>query len=127
AKNYILSDGNDQIAAYAKFADVVFPTDAEKYDVTCIATVFGNGVQVYPISFKLNSGISDVETGSTSIVAVNGAININAEKASEVLVVDAAGKVVAQKAIVAGENTIEVAGGFYIVKVANKVAKVIVK
>ncbi|MEG0559598.1 MAG: T9SS type A sorting domain-containing protein, partial [Muribaculaceae bacterium] len=67
------------------------------------------------------------ETGSTSIVAVNGAININAEKASEVLVVDAAGKVVAQKAIVAGENTIEVAGGFYIVKVANKVAKVIVK
>ncbi|MEF9924214.1 MAG: chitobiase/beta-hexosaminidase C-terminal domain-containing protein, partial [Muribaculaceae bacterium] len=54
AKNYILSDGNDQIGAYAKFADVVFPTDAEKYDVTCIATVFGNGVQVYPISFKLN-------------------------------------------------------------------------
>lgn len=127
AKNYTLSDGEDLIAAYAKFADVVFPTDANKYDVTGLVTIFKNAVQIYPTAIVKNTGVSNVETATTSIVAANGAININTEVAAEAIVINGAGQVVAQKAVVAGANSIEVATGFYIVKVANKVAKVIVK
>lgn len=127
AKNYTLSDGEDLIAAYAKFADVVFPTDANKYDVTGLVTIFKNAVQIYPTAIVKNTGVSNVETATTSIVAANGAININTEVAAEAIVINGAGQVVAQKAVVAGANSIEVAAGFYIVKVANKVAKVIVK
>lgn len=128
AKNFTVTDAAGTIDAYSRFTSSVIPTDATTYDIFAITNAYNGAAQIFPVEFIASSlGVDDIETGSTSIVAVNGAININAEKASEVLVIDAAGKVVAQKAIVAGENTIEVAGGFYIVKVANKVAKVIVK
>lgn len=127
SKNYTLSDGTATLPAFARFSGITFPTDDKKYDIAGIVNSNLGTLQLFPTAFTYSSGVDNVETSTTTIVAGNGIISINAETSTEVVIINGAGQVVAQKSIIEGENNIEVATGFYIVKVANVVTKVIVK
>ena len=95
------------------------------YDIRCAVAVYKENVQVYPMEFlTAGSGVEDAVAETATIVAKEGAIEVNAE--GFVAVFNAAGQAVAGQ-YVDGVATINVAPGFYIVRAADQVAKVIVK
>lgn len=95
------------------------------YDIRCAVAVYKENVQVYPMEFlTAGSGVEDAVAEAATIVAKEGAIEVNAE--GFVAVFNAAGQAVAGQ-YVDGVATINVAPGFYIVRAADQVAKVIVK
>lgn len=86
--------------------------------------------QLFPIEVVESEGgvgFADVESASSIVAAGDKAINIDAAENAQVLVVNAGGQVVVNKAITAGANTIDVPAGFYVVRVNNAVTKVIIK
>lgn len=96
-----------------------------KYDVLAAVAVYKEAVQIYPMKFMdFGSGVNTVDAAATSVRALEGAVEVNAE--GNVLVVNAAGQVVANQTV-NGVATIALAKGFYIVRTADTVAKVIVK
>ena len=106
------------------------PDLEKKYDITAIVNIFNGAIQLFPIEYKESEGgvgFADVESASSIVAAGDKAINIDAAENAQVLVVNAVGQVVANKAITAGANTIDVPAGFYVVRVNNAVTKVIIK
>lgn len=130
-KNYTMTDDKGTTAVYDRFAGVAIPKDGKKYDVTAIVNLFNTTIQLFPIQFTESgaSGLEEIEGGNpvAKIVAGNSVINIDVAENAQVLVVNTVGQMVARKSIAAGSNTIEVPAGFYVVKVNDTIAKVVVK
>lgn len=74
-----------------------------------------------------SSSVNDAVANEFKAVAVANGIEVNVAEAGLVSVYNAAGQLVANVNVAEGATTINVAGGFYIVKAGNTVAKVLVK
>ena len=112
---------------YQKAWNVETPAEGE-YDVVCAVAVYKTDLQAYPISFnEPGSGVDDAVAAATTVVATANGIVINAAEACTVVVYNAAGQAVETVNVAAGESTVNVPAGFYIVKAANTVCKVLVK
>lgn len=83
----------------------------------------------YPMFYFVSgtSSVNDAVANEFKAVAVANGIEVNVAEAGLVSVYNAAGQLVANVNVVEGATTINVAGGFYIVKAGNNVAKVLVK
>jgi hypothetical protein len=86
--------------------------------------------EVTTISSKGNlddlEGVDAVAADNNSAVyAANGTLTVNVEKAANVAVYTVAGALVKNVNVAAGETSFKLDGGLYIVKVGNKVAKVV--
>ena len=107
-----------------------YPTDfSKKYDVTAVVATFNGTIQVYPTEIveHTSSSVNDAVANEFKAVAVANGIEVNVAEAGLVRVYNAAGQLVANVNVAEGATTINVAGGFYIVKAGNNVAKVLVK
>lgn len=107
-----------------------YPTDfSKKYDVTAVVAIFKGTIQVYPTEIveHTSSSVNDAVANEFKAVAVVNGIEVNVAEAGLVSVYNAAGQLVANVNVAEGATTINVAGGFYIVKAGNNVAKVLVK
>lgn len=122
-----LTDVTGSIAYFNRFTGVDAPTDNKEYDVWGIMTSFNGTLQIFPTKFAVSSGIESTENAATSILGRSGAIDINVTSDARVLVVNTLGQTIVDRAVVAGENSINVANGLYIVKVGNSVKKVVVR
>lgn len=107
-----------------------YPTDFSKeYDVTAVVATYWSKIQVYPTEIveHTSSSVNDAVANEFKVVAVANGIEVNVAEAGLVSVYNAAGQLVANVNVAEGATTINVAGGFYIVKAGNNVAKVLVK
>ena len=107
-----------------------YPTDfSKKYDVTAVVATYWSKIQVYPTEIveHTSSSVNDAVANEFKAVAVANGIEVNVAEAGLVSVYNAAGQLVANVNVAEGATTINVAGGFYIVKAGNNVAKVLVK
>lgn len=125
-----LNDETATLALYNKYNACTYPEDLnKKYFVTGIVSVFNNEVQIYPLEITIDteSGVNDAVANEFKAVAVANGIEVNVAEAGLVSVYNAAGQLIANVNVAEGATTINVAGGFYIVKAGNNVAKVLVK
>ena len=125
-----LNDETATLALYNKYNACTYPEDLnKKYFVTGIVSVFNNEVQIYPLEITVDteSGVNDAVANEFKAVAVANGIEVNVAEAGLVSVYNAAGQLVANVNVAEGATTINVAGGFYIVKAGNNAAKVLVK
>ncbi len=107
-----------------------YPIDfSKKYDVTAVVATFNGTIQVYPTEIveHTSSSVNDAVANEFKAVAVANGIEVNVAEVGLVRVYNAAGQLVANVNVAEGATTINVAGGFYIVKAGNNVAKVLVK
>lgn len=107
-----------------------YPTDfSKKYDVTAVVATYWSKIQVYPTEIveHTSSSVNDAVANEFKAVAVANGIEVNVAEVGLVSVYNAAGQLVANVNVAEGATTINVAGGFYIVKADNNVAKVLVK
>lgn len=83
----------------------------------------------YPMFYFVSgtSSVNDAVANEFKAVAVANGIEVNVAEAGLVSVYNAAGQLVANVNVAEGTTTINVAGGFYIIKAGNNVAKVLVK
>lgn len=128
--NATLNDETATLALYNKYNACTYPEDlTKKYFVTGIVSVFKGNVQIYvlEITDDTESGVNDAVVNEFKAVAVANGIEVNVAEAGLVSVYNAAGQLVANVNVAEGATTINVAGGFYIVKAGNNVAKVLVK
>lgn len=125
-----LNDETATLALYNKYDACTYPADlTKKYFVTGIVSVYKDAVQIYPVEITedTESGVNDAVANEFKVVAVANGIEVNVAEAGLVSVYNAAGQLVANVNVAEGATTINVAGGFYIVKAGNNVAKVLVK
>lgn len=128
--NATLNDETATLALYNKYNACTYPEDlTKKYFVTGIVSVFKGNVQIYvlEITDDTESSVNDAVANEFKAVAVANGIEVNVAEAGLVSVYNAAGQLVANVNVAEGATTINVAGGFYIVKAGNNVAKVLVK
>lgn len=128
--NATLNDETATLALYNKYNACTYPEDlTKKYFVTGIVSVFKGNVQIYvlEITDDTESSVNDAVANEFKAVAVVNGIEVNVVEAGLVSVYNAAGQLVANVNVAEGTTTINVAGGFYIVKAGNNVAKVLVK
>ena len=125
AEGKTLTDASGSINVYYQKAwNIDSATDGE-YDVRCAVAVYKNAAQVYPMEFlPAGSGVDSAVAEAVEINAVKGAVEVVAT--GNVAIYNAAGQIVGSR-YVDGAATINVAPGFYIVRAADTVAKVIVK
>lgn len=136
-KTFAADGGSIPYYTQKGWTDVVVPADGV-YDVIAAVAIYQKGenpatIQVYPIEFKDAACVPNPEGGVSAIAAANGihatangiAVSVNA--AAKVNVFNAAGQLVKSANVAAGESTVNVPAGFYLVKVANTVAKVVVR
>lgn len=101
----------------------------------CIAAVatFNGNLQVNPIEILDASAepgqgsVESVDAENTVIVANANGIVVTVANAETATIFNAAGQVVKATNVATGETTINVPAGFYVAKVGNKVAKVVVR
>lgn len=125
-----LNDETATLALYNKYNACTYPEQLnKKYFVTGIVSVYKDAVQIYPLEITVDteSGVNDAVANEFKAVAVANGIEVNVAEAGLVSVYNAAGQLVANVNVAEGATTINVAGGFYIVKAGNNVAKVLVK
>lgn len=128
ATGKVVTDATGSLALYYQKAWNVETPAAGEYDVVCAVAVYKTDLQAYPISFnEPGSGVDDAVAAATTVVATANGIVINAAEACTVVVYNAAGQAVETVNVAAGESTVNVPAGFYIVKAANTVCKVLVK
>lgn len=128
ATGKVVTDATGSLSLfYQKAWNVETPAEGE-YDVVCAVAVYNTGIQAYPIAFnEPGSGVNDAVAEATTVVATANGIAVNAAEACTVVVYNAAGQAVETVNVAAGESTVNVPAGFYIVKAANTVCKVLVK
>ena len=98
------------------------------YDYTGIVSKEGDALKFTALkssSEPIYTGIEDVETDNLRIFAANGNINVAADDMTSIKVFSATGQLVSS--LQASSATIPVAPGFYLVKVGDKTAKIVVK
>ncbi len=120
-----MSDATGSVTVYynSKWG-VESATSGTAYDLLCAVAIYNTGLQVTPIKFMASGSRVNTLAADATVRALEGAIEVNAN--GNVLVVNAAGQVVASQAV-NGQATISLAKGFYIVRAAGKVVKVVVK
>ena len=130
--NYTLTNGaGTEFAAYQNsnlfFAGEVPVGDGKEYDVTGIVSTFYGNVQITitGIELSVEAGVEGVEAADAVIRAnADGVVVVAADAVAEVY--NAAGQLVATAAV-DGESVIAVPAGFYVVRVGNTIAKVVVR
>lgn len=101
--------------------------DGKEYDVTGIVSTFKGNVQITitGIELSVEAGVEGVEAADAAIRAnADGVVVVAADAVAEVY--NAAGQLVATAAV-DGESVIAVPAGFYVVRVGNTIAKVVVR
>ena len=78
-------------------------TNGTKYDLLCAVGLYKSTVQVYPIKFLPEGGSVETVSTAAAVRALEGGIEVNAE--GNVLVVNAAGQVVANQAVNAQQQS----------------------
>ena len=109
---------------------VSYPTRSMKYNASAPRfACYEKGQESVSIYREPNgsSSVNDAVANEFKAVAVANGIEVNVAEAGLVSVYNAAGQLVANVNVAEGATTINVAGGFYIVKAGNNVAKVLVK
>ena len=132
ANNYILAnEAGTKFAAYQNskmfFNGEVPVGDGKEYDVTGIVSTFYGNVQITitGIELSVEAGVEGVEAADAAIRAnADGVVVVAADAVAEVY--NAAGQLVATAAV-DGESVIAVPAGFYVVRVGNTIAKVVVR
>lgn len=132
ANNYILAnEAGTEFAAYQNsnmfFNGEVPVGDGKEYDVTGIVSTFYGNVQITitGIELSVEAGVEGVEVADAAIRAnADGVVVVAADAVAEVY--NAAGQLVATAAV-DGESVIAVPAGFYVVRVGNTIAKVVVR
>ena len=132
ANNYILAnEAGTEFAAYQNsdmfFNGEVPVGDGKEYDVTGIVSTFKGNVQITitGIELSVEAGVEGVEAADAAIRAnADGVVVVAADAVAEVY--NAAGQLVATAAV-DGESVIAVPAGFYVVRVGNTIAKVVVR
>ena len=132
ANNYTLTNGaGTEFNAYQNsnlfFAGEVPVGGGKEYDVTGIVSTFKGNVQITitGIELSVEAGVEGVEAADAVIRAnADGVVVVAADAVAEVY--NAAGQLVATAAV-DGESVIAVPAGFYVVRVGNTIAKVVVR
>ena len=130
--NYTLTNGaGTEFNAYQNsnlfFAGEVPVGDGKEYDVTGIVSTYKGNVQITitGIELSVGAGVEGVEAADAAIRAnADGVVVVAADAVAEVY--NAAGQLVATAAV-DGESVIAVPAGFYVVRVGNTIAKVVVR
>ncbi len=74
------------------------------------------------------SSVSKVSASEgVKVFGTEGGVVVSADKATDVAIYTIAGQLVSRTTVAAGTSTVSVAPGFYVVRAANKAAKVVVK
>ena len=117
------TDATGSITVFSKGWEATTPEAGAHYDLLGAITIFDGALQIYPIEYFPvgTSGIENINAAA-AVRAIDGAIEIAGEGTS--VVYNAAGQVVAT---VNGTATVNVPAGFYLVRTADSVAKVLVK
>ena len=132
ANNYTLTNGaGTEFNAYQNsnlfFAGEVPVGDGKKYDVTGIVSTYKGNAQITitGIELSVEAGVEGIEAEDAAISAnADGVVVVAADAVAEVY--NAAGQLVATAAV-DGESVIAVPAGFYVVRVGNTIAKVVVR
>ena len=128
--NYTLTNesGAEYTAYKNNYYDGEVPVgDGKEYDVTGIVSTFKGNVQITitGIELSVGAGVEGVEAADAAIRAnADGVVVVAADAVAEVY--NAAGQLVATAAV-DGESVIAVPAGFYVVRVGNTIAKVVVR
>jgi len=77
--------------------------------------------------FTAATGLKNVKLGELNAYSVNGAIVVNESEGKMASIFSASGQLIKDVKLMSANANISMAAGFYLVKVDNKVAKVIVK
>ncbi len=124
--NGTFSSNGTTVASYNQFGITISAEEGQAYDVVGIISVFKN-VQFLPLSFSKATGLRDITDNSLSITTDYRAIHINTADSAEVSVFNLVGQPVVKTVVSGGSTMLQVAPGFYLVKVNNKTTKVLVK
>ena len=121
-----MSDASGSINVYYQSRwEVESGVSGQEYDLLCAVAVYKDAVQVYPIEWlDAGAGVEGIEAEAAQVVALDGAVRVNAD--GNVQIYNAAGQLVASE-MVEGSAEINVPAGFYIVRAADTVCKVIVR
>lgn len=121
-----MSDASGSINVYYQSRwEVESGVSGQEYDLLCAVAVYKDAVQVYPIEWlDAGAGVEGIEAETAQVVALDGAVRVNAD--GNVQIYNAAGQLVASE-MVEGSAEINVPAGFYIVRAADTVCKVIVR
>lgn len=127
-----MSDASGSIKVYYQNRwEVESGVSGQEYDLLCAVAIYdkdGNTpdpLQVYPIEWlDAGAGVEGIEAEAAQVVALDGAVRVNAD--GNVQIYNAAGQLVASE-MVEGSAEINVPAGFYIVRAADTVCKVIVR
>ena len=104
-------------------------TDGESYMLTVCAVKGGykSASREYLFSIGKTSSVSSMSVDGVKVFAAEGGVEVVAEEAAEVAVYTAAGQLVRQARVAEGSTLVNVAPGFYVVRVNGTATKVIVR
>lgn len=93
-----------------------------------IKAVYKSGVsEMAEYTFNAQSGVSEVEADAFTAVGVSGAVQVTASVPAELTIVDMAGRTLLATEMQEGVKTFAVPAGVYIVRMNEKVMKVMVR
>lgn len=93
-----------------------------------IKAVYKSGVsEMAEYTFNAQSGVGEVEADAFTAVGVSGAVQVTASVPAELTIVDMAGRTLLATEMQEGVKTIAVPAGVYIVRMNEKVMKVMVR
>lgn len=97
------------------------------HTVAVIANYASGSSEKATYVFGLTSGVDGVKGGVVKVEGLRGLIRVTASSATDVTIYDAAGRVVAASTVEAGSAEYAASRGVYVVTVAGKAVKVIVR
>lgn len=122
----LLTDDKGTIPVYNKFK-VEIPTDGAVYNNRGIVAAYNGALQYYPIEFLPATALENVKGNSSAVYGEQGMIRFVSNSEAPVAIFNATGQLVKTTQAIAGESVVSVGQGLYIVKIGNKLHKVIVK
>lgn len=104
-------------------------TDGESYMLTVCAVKGGykSASREYMFSIGKTSSVSSMSAEGVKVFAAEGGVEVVADEATDVAVYTAAGQLVRQARVAEGSTLVNVAPGFYVVRVNGTATKVIVR